>query len=287
MFFSMATLWMVGQYLEPLWGTREYVKFVLLMNVWGAVGTWTASVLLYSLGLAGWSIIDPWRPYGGFGGVIAAFAVVGKQLIPEYELPIAFLIPCRVKHFPLLLLCSSIFSTLLDLPRTSFFFIFFDTIAAWSYLRYYQKRIISVAAEQSADASSASMDETVSGTSPQAPIQKTVFGDKSDATAPVTFFPDALQPFAQKVFFCFGPSSNMPNILPLHIGDFSVLAHPAPQSPPSAILSTSFQGSTPSAAVPDLERERKRLAALQQVDARIAKMKASRASPAATEGSTM
>lgn len=238
MVFSVGTLLVAGKYLESFWGTREFVKFVLLVNVASALGCVIWTVGSFVLRFSELPVILPDIPYGGFGGVISAFAVAGKQLVPEYETPIFGFIPARMRHMPLVLLFSNFAWHLLGFPASSYSFVVTGTFTAWIYLRYFQLR--------------PGLPTAADGTTSM------VRGDRSDATSFIGFLPETIQPTLSKIFNCGrGPSS----VPPVTRSDFTN------NTPPAAKKSAT--------AVPvDLEAERRRLSALQQVDARIAKMKA-------------
>lgn len=238
MVLSVATLLVAGKYLEPFWGTREFLKFVVLVNVWAAVGCVVWTLIGYDYISHDAALILPDVPYGGFGGVISGLAVVGKQLVPEYETPIFGFIPARMRHMPLMLLCSNFLWHLLGFPASSYSFVVTGTFTAWIYLRYFQQR---PGLSTSADGST-----TI------------VKGDRSDATSLIGFLPEFIQPYLLKMFCC---------------GNSSVPAPPVSRA--DFIKPSSTASNASSHAVPvDLEAERRRLQALQQVDARIAKMKA-------------
>ena len=258
MVLSLATLFVVGKYLEPFWGMREFVKFVVMVNAWSGLGCviWNVGAFVTSSTEGATALLFPLVPYGGFGGVVSAFAVVGRQLIPEHEMPILGVIPFRMKHVPFLLLITNGIWHLLGFPVSSYSFTFVGTFTAWIYLRYFQVR---TDAHLPVTQGQASTDGTPSGHS-------IVKGDRSDATSFIGFFPDVFHPALNKVFFCCPLS-------PISLSNPS----PVRSSTNFAATSTVSINNTPPTLPADLEAERRRLSALQQVDARIAKIKASKA----------
>eukprot|EP00698_Gefionella_okellyi_P019825 TRINITY_DN6141_c0_g1_i2.p1 TRINITY_DN6141_c0_g1~~TRINITY_DN6141_c0_g1_i2.p1 ORF type:complete len:218 (-),score=21.01 TRINITY_DN6141_c0_g1_i2:514-1167(-) len=109
----------VGSVLEPLWGPREYVRFIAIVNT--AVGICLFMVAIFVYFMFG-NEATLSSPIGGFGGVIAGFTVACKQTIPEHALSLLCL-QIRVKHLPLMLLCtavvlSMIARTLPEVPYT-------------------------------------------------------------------------------------------------------------------------------------------------------------------------
>lgn len=256
MVISVITLLLAGKYLEPFWGTREFVKFVFIVNVWSALGCVVFTLLNYATTRHPSADIFPEIPYGGFGGVISGLAVVGKQLIPEYEMPIFGIIPARMRHMPMVLIGSNIAWHLVGLPASSYSFVISGTFTAWIYLRYLQQRPGLL--PTNSDGSTA-----------------TVRGDRSDATSFIGFFPEIIQPTLSKIFCC-ARASSMP-APPVSRSDFvktHASAAAAALSNDTGILSSSNAGISSSSRPVDLEAERRRLNALQQVDERIAKMKA-------------
>lgn len=257
MVLSIATLLVVGKYLEPFWGMKEFVKFVVMVNAWSGLGcvVWNVGAYVTSSTEAATALLFPIVPYGGFGGVVSAFAVVGRQLIPEYEMPILGVIPFRMKHVPFLLLITNGVWHMLGFPVSSYSFTFVGTLTAWIYLRYFQVRSDAhLPVTQGQSPSSADANQAI------------VKGDRSDATSFIGFFPDVFHPVLNKVFFCCALS-------PLSLSTSSSARSFA------GLVTSSNAQATPSAppALPaDLEADRRRLSALQQVDARIAKMKAAK-----------
>ena len=263
MVISTMTLLVVGRYLEPFWGMREFIKFVVMVNAWSGLGCviWNVGAYLTTPTEAATALLFPLVPYGGFGGVISAFSVVGRQLVPEYEMPMMGVIPFRMKHVPLLLLITNGVWHLLGFPVSSYSFTFVGTLTAWVYLRYFQILSSSVDGQQlPLNASSAN------GTTSANP-SVIVKGDRSDATSFIGFFPEMLHPMLNKVFFC----------CPLSMTSSSSFSRSLNILSSASSTTASSVMSTPPALPADLEAERRRLSALQQVDARIAKMKAAKA----------
>jgi hypothetical protein len=273
----VATLLLVGRYLEPFWGTREFVKFVLLVSGFGGLGceAWNVSRFVLGSGSSdATQLMWPLVPYGGFGGVVSAFAVVGKQLIPDYEMTIFAFVPVRVKSLPLILLASNALWHLLGFPVSSYSFIFTGTITSWIYLRYYQRRTLLPESASVEDQTSPPSNGISANQNSNA--SNTVIGDRRDSMAFISFFPESTHAILNKVCFCCAISVSPPDILPLHLPlspGFNTSHHrlePKNESP------------TPP---PDVEAQRRRLLALQQVDARIAKMKASKAASSSSAAS--
>jgi len=72
--------------------------------------------------------------------VIAGFTVAVKQLIPDQEISIFFVVTMKAKHLPGLIILIGIASFALGLPSKHLPHVLFGTLGAWIYLRYYQRK---------------------------------------------------------------------------------------------------------------------------------------------------
>ena len=156
---------MIARHVEPIWGTREFFKFVALVNVVATALSFLACVLL-------WLILPKktvlYGEFSGFTGVTGALTVALKQAMPEERAKIFVVVPVQMKHVPLVFIAVvAVFGlaggTLVDLP-----FIVFGVAVGWVYLRFYQER-------------------------------DGVVGDLSEAFSFASFFPDPMQPAMGRV----------------------------------------------------------------------------------------
>jgi len=72
----------LARYLEPIWGSTELLRFVLAVNA--AVGVLAFCWMMFVFMMTG-SEEYLYGRANGFHGVIAAFLVAIKQLLPEHE----------------------------------------------------------------------------------------------------------------------------------------------------------------------------------------------------------
>jgi membrane associated rhomboid family serine protease len=92
--FNVVLLIIAGKYLEPLWGVREYLRFIAIINSVCWTFMFAVLVLMYQLSTEVTSkegkSFNPERdilfhPVGGFAAIIAGFAVAMKELNPEQD----------------------------------------------------------------------------------------------------------------------------------------------------------------------------------------------------------
>jgi len=126
---SAVCVGMVGRVAEPLWGTTEFVKFLVIVNLFAGVILWlNAFILFQGSGDEKHLLVQK----SGFQAGVGALLVAAKQLCGEQELG-----PIRAKH-----LASVYF---LGCAVVSLFFsATFGTLGmigtwfGWAYLRFYQ-----------------------------------------------------------------------------------------------------------------------------------------------------
>eukprot|EP01137_Pigoraptor_chileana_P004750 Opistho-2@46815 len=148
----------VARFVEPLWGMREFARFVFVVNLFVNSATFFLSIALYFIANREDAV---YSGLGGFIGVTAGFAVIFKQLMPEAQ---AGAVPLRVSMLPLTLVALvAAFTILGAAPYHELPFVIFGIYGAWMYLRYFQQK-------------------------------EGIKGDMSEAFSFTTFFPEALQP---------------------------------------------------------------------------------------------
>jgi len=150
-----------GKYLEPIWGSREFLFFILLINTLAGIGAIISILIIYAVKNFDSNILL--IPIGGFCGVIGGFSVALKQLIPEQELSLIMILPIRVKHLPVLTILWFVVASLLGGGSYNFLLTIGGSFSAWIYLRFYQRK-------------------------------GEVIGDMNPSFAFATFFPEILQP---------------------------------------------------------------------------------------------
>ncbi|MCO5570687.1 hypothetical protein L7F22_024414 [Adiantum nelumboides] len=163
-----------GKVLEPIWGSREFFKFVVLVNFWTLVSTFLLSITLY---FATRQENYLYKPLSGFHGVLAGFLVSVKQLMPDQEVTILKL---RAKWVPSIFVLFTTLLGALAVDAMSFLpFVIFGTYSSWLYLRFYQRH-----------------------------TDSNYKGDLSGEFSFATFFPEILRPIVNPIclicekFFC-------------------------------------------------------------------------------------
>jgi len=154
--FDSAILVIFGKNLEPIWGSKEFLKFIMIINLLIGASTFLVVIILYII-LRDENLL--FAEVFGFSGMLASFSVAMKQLMPENQLPM--LCGLRIKHLPALSLVFSIF--LLSKPLL-ILFVLFGIIYGWIYLRFYQNK------------------------------GNNIVGDMSDQFSFASFFPEPIQP---------------------------------------------------------------------------------------------
>jgi membrane associated rhomboid family serine protease len=169
---SLALLAAVGWHVEPVWGTHELLRFVAIVVVASGLATCVAAYVLHTVTptwLASFHdqiLFD--APIHGASPVLAAFAVVGKQLFPEHS--INDFLSLRLKTMPALLGSLYITGALLGFHVMRLVPTLSGLVVAWIYLRFVQ-------------------------ISPSTGLK----GDASDHFSFASFFPEALRPFVARL----------------------------------------------------------------------------------------
>lgn len=157
---SALGLLLIGKLLEPLWGTREFLKFIFVVNFLTSVCVFVTAVFLYYVTMQETYL---YMPISGFHGVLSGFLVGLKQIIPDQELSLSKI---KAKWLPSLALVLSTAISFFTAESAIYLpTLIFGTYISWIYLRYWQKK------------------------------QETKLrGDPSDEFAFSTFFPEPLRP---------------------------------------------------------------------------------------------
>lgn len=118
--------------------------------------------------------IHSYKEIHGGVGILSAFLVPFKQLVPEHTVTLLRgVVKMRVKHFPALFLLMNAASALILGTYVAFSLSWLGLLASWTYLRFYKR---------SPDVSASTSQNL------------TIRGDASETFAFTYFFPDAIQP---------------------------------------------------------------------------------------------
>ncbi|XP_041000336.1 rhomboid-like protein 19 [Juglans microcarpa x Juglans regia] len=157
---STLGLLFIGKLLEPIWGSREFLKFIFVVNFLTSVCVFITAITLYYLTTQENYL---YMPLSGFHGVLSGFLVGIKQIIPDQELP---LLKIKAKWLPSLTLLFCIAVSFFTLESVRYLpTLISGTYMSWIYLRYWQRK-------------------------PETKLK----GDPSDDFSFSTFFPELLRP---------------------------------------------------------------------------------------------
>jgi len=157
---STIGLLFIGKLLEPVWGSREFLKFIFVVNFLTSLCVFVTAIALYYITTQENYL---YMPLSGFHGILAGFLVGIKQIIPDQELPV---VKIKAKWLPSLMLLLSIVVSFFTLESATYLpTLIFGTYVSWIYLRYWQRK-------------------------PETKLK----GDPSDDFAFSTFFPEFLRP---------------------------------------------------------------------------------------------
>ncbi|KAM1268869.1 hypothetical protein ACFX13_001174 [Malus domestica] len=164
-FISTIGLLFIGKLLEPVWGSREFLKFIFVVNFLTSICTFITAIAMYYITMTEFYL---YMPVSGFHGVLSGLLVGIKQIIPDQELP---LLKIKAKWLPSIsLLLSIAISFWIEKSATHLPFVIFGTYTSWIYLRFWQRK-------------------------PETKLK----GDPSEDFAFSTFFPELLRPVIDPV----------------------------------------------------------------------------------------
>ncbi|CAI9296096.1 unnamed protein product [Lactuca saligna] len=163
---STMGLLFIGKLLEPIWGSREFLIFIFVVNLLTSLCLFIMAISLYYITMEENYL---YMPISGFGGALSGLFVGVKQIVPDQEFS-----PLRIKAkwLPsLVLFVSIVMSFFTEEPaETCFPILIFGTYIGWIYLRYFQRK-----------------QETK------------IKGDPSDEFAFSTLFPEFLRPLIDPI----------------------------------------------------------------------------------------
>eukprot|EP00040_Diaphanoeca_grandis_P019709 m.104200 g.104200 ORF g.104200 m.104200 type:complete len:345 (+) comp27555_c0_seq2:320-1354(+) len=136
---DLAAVLVAGNLFESLWGTRKYLEFVVVINIFGCLFTATSFIVFYIF-TSNLEIL--FLRFNGYWCVLAAYLVGFKQVNPSRKLGVKLLgvsVDCRLG--PVLYCGVVVLLWGLNLvPRSIPVMALHGTWASWTYLRFYQTR---------------------------------------------------------------------------------------------------------------------------------------------------
>ncbi|XP_072982498.1 rhomboid-like protein 19 [Typha latifolia] len=157
-----------GKLLEPLWGSKEFLKFIFFVNFLTSISVFATAISLYYITRRESYL---YTPLSGFHGVLSGFLVGIKQIIPDQDFRLFFLLKIRAKWLPSLVILFSVaisFFVTESMPYLPT--ILFGIYMSWIYLRYFQSK-------------------------PETSLK----GDPSDEFSFSSFFPEFLRPILDPI----------------------------------------------------------------------------------------
>ncbi|CAD5175395.1 rhomboid-like protein 19 [Musa acuminata AAA Group] len=134
---STIGLLLFGKSLEPLWGSKEFLKFIIVVNLFTSVCVFVTAIALYYITRQESYL---YTPFSGFHGVLSGFLVGIKQILPDQELSL-FVLKIKAKWMPTLVTLISIATSFFITDSVSYLpTLLFGIYMSWIYLRYFQKR---------------------------------------------------------------------------------------------------------------------------------------------------
>lgn len=137
MLIDMFVILLYCKMLEPLWGSRECLKFYFLITCIVSIETTLIYFFLYSITFKEVFIFT--TLIHGLSGFIGGFSVAIKQIMPDTILISFGILRLKQDDLPLLFLIASALFYLIGLIDLTFLImLFFGIITSWIYLRFFQ-----------------------------------------------------------------------------------------------------------------------------------------------------
>ncbi|XP_062211330.1 rhomboid-like protein 19 [Phragmites australis] len=135
---SILGLLLFGKSLEPLWGAKELLKFIFIVNLSTSVCVFVTAIVFYYITQEESYL---YTPLSGFYGVLSGLLVGIKQILPDQELSLLVL-KIKAKWIPSIVAFSSVAVSFFLKESISYLpIILFGIYMSWIYLRYFQKRL--------------------------------------------------------------------------------------------------------------------------------------------------
>ncbi|KAL6068171.1 hypothetical protein QOT17_008416 [Balamuthia mandrillaris] len=230
---TVLILLQTGRQLELMWGTIEFLRFVLVVTILSSIITFCCIFIVY-LCTYSTDLLFEYSVYGS-GALFAGLVVTMKQAHPEREITF-FFVKLRVKQLPMIVFCLSVLMAILF--RAPQPFMFWGLVVSWVYLRFFQRQ----------------------------PGNKSVVGDLTPGFSFSSFFPENMQPTMSTIGDIFYNLLRLCRLCPLkghHTESSSDIESP---------FASSSSAASSSAASSAADVERRRALALHALDQRLKQM---------------
>jgi hypothetical protein len=120
--------------IEPLWGTKELLRFYFLVTIPNALFATSIYFLFYGITFNDDYLFE--RPIYGLAAFIGAYTVVIKQIMPDTVIATTPLFKLKQDQVPLLIvLLSTILWLVNAVPIHFLIMLSFGIVISWTYLR--------------------------------------------------------------------------------------------------------------------------------------------------------
>ncbi len=134
---DVIVVFLYSKMIEPLWGTKELLKFYFIVTIPNALVATFTYFLFYGLTFNEDYLFE--RPIYGLASFIGAYSVVIKQIMPDTVLATTPFFKLKQDHVPLLIvILSTILWILNGVPIHFLIMLSFGIIISWTYLRFFQ-----------------------------------------------------------------------------------------------------------------------------------------------------
>ncbi|XP_066350732.1 rhomboid-like protein 19 isoform X1 [Miscanthus floridulus] len=135
---SIVGLLLFGKVLEPLWGAKELLKFIFIVNLSTSACVFVTTIVLYYITQEESYL---YTPVSGFYGVLSGLLVGIKQILPDQGLNLLVL-KISAKWISSIVAFISVAVSFFIKESMSYLpIILFGIYMSWIYLRYFQRRL--------------------------------------------------------------------------------------------------------------------------------------------------
>ncbi len=134
---DIIVVFLYSKMIEPLWGTKELLKFYFIVTIPNALVVTFTYFLFYGLTFKEEYLFE--RPIYGLASFIGAYSVIIKQIMPDTILTTTPFFKLKQDHVPLLIvILSTILWFVQAVPIHFLIMLSFGIIISWTYLRFFQ-----------------------------------------------------------------------------------------------------------------------------------------------------
>ncbi|KAI9741377.1 MAG: hypothetical protein M1834_003094 [Cirrosporium novae-zelandiae] len=170
--FSALAIYYGGRYLERAWGSKEFIKFLLIVSFVPNLLTTVTYLFFFALTRNEyWGLSPIFSPLP----LVASFLVAFKQLVPEHTVTIfRGILKFRIKHFPFLFQLTNLILSIIFTTPTPICLSAISFLVSFTHLRFFALQPLTL--------------PSASGETSTA-----LRGDPSSTFAFPTFFPSVIQ----------------------------------------------------------------------------------------------